>query len=62
MLFGSLAENGLVDTVEVNIIPVLLGGGIPLFPDAKSRIILRLLSQRVYKCAGIVSVEYQLTK
>jgi hypothetical protein len=24
---------GLVDTVEVAIIPVLLGGGVPLLPD-----------------------------
>src|SRR5262245_31792949 len=33
-LFGSLAELGLVDTVEVAVIPVLLGEGVPLLPAA----------------------------
>ncbi len=31
-LFRSLAELGLVDTVEVAVIPVLLGEGVPLLP------------------------------
>jgi dihydrofolate reductase len=30
VLFGSLAAAGLVDTVEVGIIPIILGGGVPL--------------------------------
>ena len=32
VLFRSLLEDGLVDTVEVALIPILLGGGIPLLP------------------------------
>src|SRR4051794_11983888 len=31
-LFRSMAEAGLVDTVELAVIPVLLGGGIPFYP------------------------------
>ena len=31
-LFRSLLDLGLVDTVEVSVIPVLLGCGIPLLP------------------------------
>src|SRR5512140_238118 len=31
-LFRSLLELGLVDTVEIALIPFLLGGGIPLLP------------------------------
>lgn len=58
-LFRSLAEMGLVDTVEVAMIPVLLGGGIPLFPGPSDRIPLKLTSHKVYK-TGIVSLEYSL--
>ena len=58
-LFRSLAEDGLVDTVEVRIIPILLGGGVPLSPDSKSRIKLALISHKVYR-TGIVSLEYAI--
>ena len=43
-LFRSLLELGLVDTVEVAVIPVLLGGGLPLLPDTSKRAELRLTS------------------
>jgi dihydrofolate reductase len=32
MLFGSLLDGGMVDLVEVAIVPVLLGEGVPLLP------------------------------
>jgi dihydrofolate reductase len=32
LLFRSLLEGGLVDAVEVTVVPVLLGEGIPLLP------------------------------
>jgi dihydrofolate reductase len=58
-LFRSLLEAGLVDAVEVSVIPVLLGGGIPVFPPKPSseRFRLRLAGSRTYK-TGIVSLEY----
>src|SRR5918994_1641509 len=48
-LFRSLLEARLVDTVEVSVIPVLLGDGIPLLPTKASseRYKLSLASSRV---------------
>jgi len=59
LLFRSLAEAGLVDSVEIAVIPVLLGGGIPLLPSPASQMKLKLSSHKVYK-TGIVSLEYAL--
>ena len=56
-LFRSLAEVGLVDTVELAIIPVLLGGGIALLPPPAGQIKLTLTSHKVYR-AGIVALNY----
>jgi dihydrofolate reductase len=58
-LFRSLLEARLVDGVEVSVIPVLLGEGIPLLPPKPSseRFKLKLASSRTYK-TGIVSLEY----
>jgi dihydrofolate reductase len=58
-LFRSLLEARLVDTVEVAVIPVLLGGGIPLLPPPAERARLRLTKHKVFK-TGIVSLEYDV--
>jgi dihydrofolate reductase len=60
-LFRSLMEAGLVDAVEVAVVPVLLGEGIPLLPPKPSseRFKLKLASSRALK-SGIVSLEYAL--
>jgi len=60
LLFRSLAAAGLVDTVEVAVVPVLLGGGIPLLPSPAKQVKLKLLSHKVYKKTGIVSLEYAI--
>jgi dihydrofolate reductase len=57
-LFGSLLELGLVDAVEVAIIPVLLGGGIPLLPHPAADARLALRKHRIYEKTGTVSLEY----
>ena len=58
-LFRSLLEARLVDAVEVSVIPVLLGEGIPLLPSTtpSERFKLKLTSSRTFKM-GIVSLEY----
>jgi dihydrofolate reductase len=56
-LFRSLLDMGLVDTVEVAIIPVLLGQGIPLLPSPAKQAKLKLTGHRVYG-TGIVLLEY----
>jgi dihydrofolate reductase len=58
-LFRSLLEARLVDTVEVAVIPVLLGGGIPLLPPPAQRAKLRLVGSKVFT-TGIVSLEYAI--
>jgi dihydrofolate reductase len=60
LLFRSLLEVGLVDTVEVGVIPVLLGGGVPLLPEGQKRARLKLTGSRIYKTSGIVSLEYEI--
>jgi dihydrofolate reductase len=62
VLFRSLLELGLVDTVGVAIIPVLLGGGVPLLPGTPERSGLRLIEHRVYEKTGTVTLEYAVKK
>jgi dihydrofolate reductase len=59
LLFRSLLEARQVDAVEVSVVPVLLGEGVPLLPPKPSseRFKLKLANSRVYK-SGIVSLEY----
>jgi dihydrofolate reductase len=59
LLFRSLAEAGCVDTVEVAVVPVLLGGGIPLLPPPANRVKLKLTGHKIYK-SGIVALEYEI--
>jgi dihydrofolate reductase len=57
-LFASLLHAGLVDTVEVAIVPVLLGEGIPLLP-VPGRIPLQLERSEAFP-SGIVLNRYEM--
>jgi len=59
-LFGQLAEAGLVDGVDVAIIPVILGGGIQLMPAPGPKLSLRLRTHRLYEKSGTLFVEYDV--
>ena len=62
VLFRSLLDAGQVDCVEVGVIPVLLGGGIPLLPPPVSKATLQLSRSRIYNKTGIVSLEYTVQR
>jgi dihydrofolate reductase len=56
-LFRSLLDAGLVDTVEVAVMPVMLGSGIPLLPPgANTKLVLA--DQKILKRSGIVVLSY----
>lgn len=59
-LFRSLAALGLVDRVDIAIVPIMLGGGRPLFPAPAPRIPLTLEKHRLYEKSGILLLEYAL--
>jgi dihydrofolate reductase len=56
-LFRSLLDAGLVDTVEVAVVPVLLGAGVPLLPPgAPAKLVLADLKR--LPVSGIVALAY----
>jgi len=56
-LFRTLLDAGLVDSVEVAVIPVLLGSGVPLLPPGGSTKLV-LADQRILPKSGIVALSY----
>lgn len=58
-LFRTMLKQGLVDVVEVSVVPVLLGGGIPLLPVPADRCKLKLVEHQAYK-TGNVSLKYEV--
>ena len=57
-LFRSLAAEGFVDTVQVAVMPTILGGGIPLIAEPTDRIPLALIARRTYEKTGTVMLVY----
>ena len=60
LLFKSLSEAGFVDSVEVAVVPVLLGEGTPLLPPQVGQTKLKLTSHRVLEKTGTVLLSYDL--
>lgn len=60
-LFRAFLDSGYLDTVEISVIPVLLGGGVPLLPPPYHPARLRLLNHKVYR-SGRLSVVYEVQR
>ena len=60
-LFRQCIDLGLVDTVEVAVVPVMLGTGIPLLPKG-SRVALELTATKTYEGTGTVLLEYAVRR
>jgi dihydrofolate reductase len=61
-LFTSLLDLGLVDVVEVAIIPILLGDGVPLLQPLQDSVNLSFTGSRIYEKTGTVTLEYKIKK
>jgi dihydrofolate reductase len=59
-LFRSMLSLNLVNTIELAIIPILLGGGIPMLPTPAPRVNLKLVKHRVYPKTGTVLLSYEV--
>lgn len=62
VLFRSMLELGLVDRVEVGVIPVLLGAGRPLLPETQTRSNLQLASHKLYPKTGVLMLDYEVVR
>ncbi|MFN2567487.1 MAG: dihydrofolate reductase family protein [Gemmatimonadaceae bacterium] len=58
-LFRSLLDAGLVDTVEVAVMPVILGAGVPLLPPGGATKLV-LADQKTLPVSGIVTLAYSV--
>jgi dihydrofolate reductase len=58
-LFRTLVAALLVDEIELTVIPILLGNGIPLLPPSGERVSLQLTDHRIYT-SGIASLTYSI--
>lgn len=58
-LFRGLLQKRFVDSIEVAVMPVMLGGGVPLLPPPAAKTQLRLSDRRIYT-SGIVSLNYDV--
>ena len=58
-LFRSFFDSGYVDGIDVMVIPVILGAGIPMLPPPYTPTNLRLLSSQIYR-SGRLSLAFEV--
>ena len=64
MIFGSpsivhtLTQRGVIDEYRINVNPIVLGGGTPLFKESAGSIALELLEAKTYR-SGVVGLHYR---
>jgi dihydrofolate reductase len=59
-LFRTLAAAGLVDGVDVAVLPIVLGGGIAMMAAPGPRLPLQLRAHRLYAGTGTLFLEYDV--
>jgi dihydrofolate reductase len=60
-LAAEAAALGLIDEYRAMVYPVLVGGGIPLFPRAERRVDLELVETRTFS-SGVVCLHYRVAR
>lgn len=61
-LFRELASADLVDGVDVALIPVVIGAGLPLMASPGLRLPLTLRGHRLYEASGIMMLRYDVQR
>lgn len=61
-LAATVLELGELDAIDVGLIPVILGGGIPLIGGPVPQTRLKLMSQKTYSKSGIVSLKFDVLR
>ncbi len=60
-LAAEAAELGLIDEYRAMVYPVLVGGGIPIFPRRERRVDLELVETRTFG-SGVVYLRYRVAR
>jgi dihydrofolate reductase len=60
-LAAEAAALGLIDEYQLMVYPVLVGGGIPYFPEQERRVDLELVETRPFS-SGVVYLRYRVTR
>jgi dihydrofolate reductase len=60
-LAATLMKHGLIDEIQVFVMPVILGSGTPFFPALDDKINLKLIENRTFG-SGAVFLRYQKEK
>lgn len=60
-LARAFIQLGLIDQYWLNVNPVILGGGIPLFPELKEKLPLKLIEARTFR-SGVLGLHYEPDK
>lgn len=53
-LSATLMKLGLIDEYRICVVPIILGGGTPLFADTTEQVKLKLIDSRALKIGGVI--------
>ena len=60
-IIASFLDEGEIDEFQINVVPILIGEGIPLIQPRHRLIRLKLLSSKAFS-DGVVRMQYQVTR